>query len=174
MGRLFGVSRGQQNSGHRRAPLLQLGNLDKLRGRTELAGALFDQGDTDLHAARLLQEGVQVRIALGPPIECLTNSLLGPGEPAGSLPGGFQFSRLPIAHRPAEARGRDQHRRRHAASKTNESYEEWLGKLGAALPMGRYGHPEEFAAMELFLCSEGGGYIAGTAINVDGGRSPVV
>ena len=30
----------------------------------------------------------------------------------------------------------DQHRRRHAASKTNESYEEWLAKLGAALPMG--------------------------------------
>ena len=68
----------------------------------------------------------------------------------------------------------DQHRRRHAASKTNESYEEWLGKLGAALPMGRYGKAEEFAAMALFLCSEGGGYIAGTAINVDGGRSPVV
>jgi 3-oxoacyl-[acyl-carrier protein] reductase len=68
----------------------------------------------------------------------------------------------------------DQHRRRHAASKTNESYEEWLAKLGAGLPMGRYGKPEEFAAMALFLCSEGGGYIAGTAINVDGGRSPVV
>lgn len=68
----------------------------------------------------------------------------------------------------------DQHRRRHAASKTNESYEEWLGKLGASLPMGRYGRPEEFAATALFLCSEAGGYIAGTAINVDGGRSPVV
>jgi NAD(P)-dependent dehydrogenase (short-subunit alcohol dehydrogenase family) len=68
----------------------------------------------------------------------------------------------------------DQHRRRHAASKTNESYEEWLAKLGAALPMGRYGKPEEFAATALFLCSEGGGYIAGVALNVDGGRSPVV
>lgn len=68
----------------------------------------------------------------------------------------------------------DQHRRRHAASKTNESYEEWLAKLGAALPLGRYGRAEEFAATALFLCSEGGGYIAGTAINVDGGRSPVV
>jgi 3-oxoacyl-[acyl-carrier protein] reductase len=68
----------------------------------------------------------------------------------------------------------DQHRRRHAASKTNESYEAWLAKLGASLPMGRYGKPEEFAALALFLCSEQGGYIAGTAINVDGGRSPVV
>jgi NAD(P)-dependent dehydrogenase (short-subunit alcohol dehydrogenase family) len=68
----------------------------------------------------------------------------------------------------------DQHRRRHAASGTNEGYEEWLAKLGASLPLGRYGKPEEFAATALFLCSEGGGYIAGTAINVDGGRSPVV
>ncbi len=68
----------------------------------------------------------------------------------------------------------DQHRRRHAALKTNESYEEWLGKLGASLPLGRYGKAEEFAATALFLCSEGGSYIAGTAINVDGGRSPVV
>jgi NAD(P)-dependent dehydrogenase (short-subunit alcohol dehydrogenase family) len=68
----------------------------------------------------------------------------------------------------------DQHRRRHAASGTNEGYEEWLAKLGASLPLGRYGKAEEFAATALFLCSEGGGYIAGTAINVDGGRSPVV
>lgn len=68
----------------------------------------------------------------------------------------------------------DQHRRRHAASGTNESYADWLAKLGAALPMGRYGKAEEFAATALFLCSEQGSYIAGTAINVDGGRSPVV
>lgn len=68
----------------------------------------------------------------------------------------------------------DQHRRRHAASGTSESYEAWLAKLGASLPLGRYGRPEEFAATALFLCSEQGSYIAGTAINVDGGRSPVV
>lgn len=69
----------------------------------------------------------------------------------------------------------DQHRRRHATLKTNESYEEWLAKLGASLPLGRYGRAEEFAAAALFLCSDqGGSYIAGTAINVDGGRSPVV
>jgi 3-oxoacyl-[acyl-carrier protein] reductase len=70
--------------------------------------------------------------------------------------------------------GSDQHRRRHAASGTNESYESWLGKLGASLPLGRYGRAEEFAATALFLCSEQGAYITGTAINVDGGRSPVV
>jgi NAD(P)-dependent dehydrogenase (short-subunit alcohol dehydrogenase family) len=32
----------------------------------------------------------------------------------------------------------------------------------------------EFAAQALLLASEMGGYITGTAINVDGGRSPVV
>jgi NAD(P)-dependent dehydrogenase (short-subunit alcohol dehydrogenase family) len=34
-------------------------------------------------------------------------------------------------------------------------------------------HPE-FANLACFLVSEEGSYIAGTAINVDGGRSPVV
>jgi len=33
---------------------------------------------------------------------------------------------------------------------------------------------EEFAALACFLCSEEGGYVTGTAINVDGGRIPVV
>jgi NAD(P)-dependent dehydrogenase (short-subunit alcohol dehydrogenase family) len=68
----------------------------------------------------------------------------------------------------------DQHRRRHAETKTNESYEEWLAKLGTPIPLGRFGRAEEFAAIALFLCSEGGSYITGTALNVDGGRSPVV
>ena len=68
----------------------------------------------------------------------------------------------------------DQHVRRHASTKTNESYAEWLAKLGSSLPMGRYGKAEEFANTALFLASEAGGYIAGTALNVDGGRSPVV
>ena len=39
---------------------------------------------------------------------------------------------------------------------------------------GRLGYAEEFAATACFLCSEQAGYITGTAINVDGGRSPVV
>jgi NAD(P)-dependent dehydrogenase (short-subunit alcohol dehydrogenase family) len=68
----------------------------------------------------------------------------------------------------------EQHRKRHAASKTGESYEAWLAKAGASLPLGRYGKPEEFAALATFLASEQAGYITGTAINVDGGRSPVV
>ena len=43
-----------------------------------------------------------------------------------------------------------------------------------ARPLGRIGTAEEFANMACFLASEQGSYITGTAINVDGGRSPVV
>ena len=68
----------------------------------------------------------------------------------------------------------EQHQTRHASLKTEDSYEAWLTKQGASLPMGRYGKPEEFAALATFLVSDAGSYITGTAINVDGGRSPVV
>ena len=71
----------------------------------------------------------------------------------------------------------DQSVRRHAglvAQGLNESYEEYVAKLGANIPLGRLGKAEEFAALACFLASEQGGYITGTAINVDGGTSPVV
>ena len=42
------------------------------------------------------------------------------------------------------------------------------------IPLGRAGKAEEFANLACFLVSEQGGYITGTATNVDGGRSPVV
>ena len=40
--------------------------------------------------------------------------------------------------------------------------------------LGRIGTAEEFANLACFLASEQGSFITGTAINVDGGRSPVV
>jgi NAD(P)-dependent dehydrogenase (short-subunit alcohol dehydrogenase family) len=40
--------------------------------------------------------------------------------------------------------------------------------------MGRLGLEEEFAAAACLLASDQGGYITGTAINVDGGLCPVV
>jgi 3-oxoacyl-[acyl-carrier protein] reductase len=68
----------------------------------------------------------------------------------------------------------DQWVRRHATSGTNETYEEFLAKMGARVPLGRVGRAEEFANLACFLCSDAGGFVTGTAINVDGGASPMV
>jgi NAD(P)-dependent dehydrogenase (short-subunit alcohol dehydrogenase family) len=68
----------------------------------------------------------------------------------------------------------EQHERRHAASGSTEPFEAWIAKQGASLPLGRYGDPAEFASMATFLASDAASYITGTAINMDGGRSPVV
>ena len=68
----------------------------------------------------------------------------------------------------------DQWVRRHASDQRNISWEEWKEEQGRSVPLGRIGKAEEFAAMALLLASEQGGYVTGTAINVDGGRSPVV
>jgi NAD(P)-dependent dehydrogenase (short-subunit alcohol dehydrogenase family) len=68
----------------------------------------------------------------------------------------------------------DQWVRRHAADNRGLSWEAWKQEQGRAVPLGRIGRAEEFAATACFLASDQAGYIAGTAINVDGGRSPVV
>ena len=68
----------------------------------------------------------------------------------------------------------DQWERRHAASGSSESVEEYYARTGKELPMGRVGRAEEFAALACFLASDAGGYISGAAINVDGALSPVV
>lgn len=68
----------------------------------------------------------------------------------------------------------DQWVRRHASDMRNIPWEEWKAEQGRSVPLGRIGKAEEFAALALLLASEQGGYVTGTAINVDGGRSPVV
>ena len=62
----------------------------------------------------------------------------------------------------------DQIRRRHVASGSNDSLEEFIAKAGERLPMGRMGRAEECADLALFLASERGSYITGCAINMDG------
>ena len=68
----------------------------------------------------------------------------------------------------------DQWTRRHAADPRGITWDEWKAEQGSAIPLGRLGRPEEFAAVATLLASDAGGYVSGTAINVDGGRSPVV
>lgn len=60
------------------------------------------------------------------------------------------------------------------AEKTGVALDAVLAEMGADIPAGRVGRADEFAAMACFLASDLASYIAGTAINVDGGASPVV
>jgi 3-oxoacyl-[acyl-carrier protein] reductase len=68
----------------------------------------------------------------------------------------------------------DQWVKRHAATAPGTDFEAFTKKLAKGVPLGRMGTAEEFANLACFLASEQGSYITGTAINVDGGRSPVV
>ncbi len=68
----------------------------------------------------------------------------------------------------------DQWVQRHKKDPAGKSLEEYLAHMGKAIPLGRMGRAEEFAQMACFLASDHGSYVTGTAINVDGGRSPVV
>ena len=66
----------------------------------------------------------------------------------------------------------DQHVRR--AARTNVPLDEYYAKQAKEIPLGRFGKAEEFANLACFLASDAASYVTGTAINVDGGRSPVV
>jgi 3-oxoacyl-[acyl-carrier protein] reductase len=66
----------------------------------------------------------------------------------------------------------DQHLR--MAENAGETLNDYMKKRAKDIPLGRFGHAEEFANIASFLVSDAASYITGTAINVDGGRSPVV
>ena len=68
----------------------------------------------------------------------------------------------------------DQWVRGHASENKGRSYDEYIAEMGQRIPMKRVGTAEEFANMILFLASDAGSYVTGTAINVDGGFCPVV
>lgn len=56
-----------------------------------------------------------------------------------------------------------------AASRASKSVEAIAAESAAGIPAGRYGRPEEFAAVAVFLASEPASYVTGSKIRVDGG-----
>jgi len=68
----------------------------------------------------------------------------------------------------------DQIVRRHNREGANVSLDEFIRQAGRGVPLGRMGRAEEFANIACFLVSDAASYVTGCAINVDGGRSPVV
>jgi NAD(P)-dependent dehydrogenase (short-subunit alcohol dehydrogenase family) len=61
-----------------------------------------------------------------------------------------------------------------AAKKAGIELKDYVAARAKDIPLGRIGRAEEFANLACFLASDAGSYVTGTAINVDGGRSPVV
>jgi NAD(P)-dependent dehydrogenase (short-subunit alcohol dehydrogenase family) len=94
----------------------------------------------------------------------LTKVLAGEGAPHNILVNALLVGRIES----------DQWVRRHAREGKNASLDSYYAEMGKQIPLGRVGTADEFAGMALFLASEAGSYITGTAINIDGGLCPVV
>ena len=94
----------------------------------------------------------------------LTKVLAGEGAPNNILVNGMLVGLI---------RSGQQERRR-LATKPDVPFDEFIAPDVARIPLGRIGEPEEFANLACFLVSDAGSYVTGCAINVDGGRSPVV
>lgn len=91
----------------------------------------------------------------------LTKVLAGEGAPHNILVNGLNIGRIKS----------DQIRRAFDHAGTDMSFDEFVAKAGENLPLGRFGEAEECASLACLLCSDAGGYISGTAINVDGNLS---
>lgn len=44
-------------------------------------------------------------------------------------------------------------------------------RMGARIPLGRIGAPDDIAGATLYLCSRAGAYITGAILPIDGGQS---
>ena len=145
----------------------------KLFAAIRLTRAVFD----DMRARKfgriinVLNTGAKASPAGGAPTAvsraagmALTKALSAEGAPDNVLVNALLVGRIESAH----------WEQRHADAGDDETLEAYYEEMGAELPMGRYGTAQEFANIACFLVSDGGSYITGTAINVDGGLSPVV
>lgn len=70
-----------------------------------------------------------------------------------------------------------QHKLRWEAARENKpdlTLDQFYDQFNARIPMGRVGEASEAGDVIVFLCSGVASYVTGTAINADGGMSPVV
>ncbi|MCR4268331.1 SDR family oxidoreductase [Nitratireductor sp. ZSWI3] len=58
-----------------------------------------------------------------------------------------------------------------AAKRSGKQLEDVSAAMAETIPMGRYGRPEEFANVAVFLASERASYVTGTKIRIDGGAT---
>ncbi|MGY5801571.1 SDR family oxidoreductase [Rhizobium sp. LEGMi12c] len=59
----------------------------------------------------------------------------------------------------------------HGNNQTEEEFRAYADRVGAQVPVGRMGRPEEIAAAVLFLASDASSYMLGAEMVIDGGRS---
>src|SRR5215472_6006093 len=64
-------------------------------------------------------------------------------------------------------------RRAEAAGQSEDEFYRQMAQ-NTSIPLGRVGRPEEFADLAAYLLSDRSSYVTGSAINLDGGTSPVL
>jgi NAD(P)-dependent dehydrogenase (short-subunit alcohol dehydrogenase family) len=60
------------------------------------------------------------------------------------------------------------------AQRTGESREDVVEAVAKGRPLGRLAEPDEIAAVIVFLCSDRGNYVTGSAWSADGGTVPII